>query len=57
MGRVQLGRYGRGGEIVAVPNSIEVLWLLALGYPDITPVDRPRKPVEEFVRYETWETG
>ena len=41
-------------QAAAVPDSMDVLWLLPVGYPDISPVDRPRKPVEDIVRYETW---
>jgi len=59
IGSCWLGAFSRSEarEIACVPDSLDVLWLLALGYPDITPVERPRKPLDEIVRYETWETG
>lgn len=41
-------------KVVSLPDSMDVLWLLPVGYPDISPVDRPRRPVEDIVRYETW---
>jgi len=43
-------------KIVRVPDSIEVMWLLAVGYPDITPVERPRRPIAELVHYEMWKS-
>ena len=43
-------------KIVRVPDFVEVMWMLAIGYPDITPVKRPRKSIAELVHYETWET-
>jgi nitroreductase len=43
-------------KIVRAPDSVEVMWMLAVGYPDITPVERPRKSIAELVRHETWET-
>jgi len=58
LGSCWLGAFSRARarEIAGVPDSMEVLWLLALGYPDIAPVERPRLSVEQFVRYEMWET-
>ncbi|MCD6288760.1 MAG: nitroreductase family protein, partial [Candidatus Hydrogenedentes bacterium] len=41
-------------QIVAVPDTMDVLWLLAVGYPDISPVERPRLSLDKLVRYETW---
>lgn len=43
-------------RIVRAPGFAEVMWLLAIGYPDITPVERPRRPMAELVYYEMWET-
>ncbi len=58
LGSCWIGAFSREEvrKIAEVPDSIEVLWLLALGYPDIAPAERPRKPIAELVRYETWET-
>ncbi len=42
-------------EICGIPGDIEVVALLPLGYPtDPAAVEKPRKPIEEIVRYERW---
>jgi len=58
LGSCWIGAFSRDKvrEIVKVPDSLEVIWLLATGYPDITPVERPRHPLSELVRYDMWET-
>jgi len=58
LGSCWIGAFSRNKarEIAKVPDSVEVMWLLAVGYPDITPVERPRKPLAELVRYEMWKT-
>jgi len=58
LGSCWIGAFSRdkAREIVKVPDSVEVMWLLAIGYPDITPVERPRQPLSELVCYDMWET-
>lgn len=41
--------------ILNVPEDRYVVGLIAVGYPDESPRERPRKPMEEMVRYEMWE--
>ena len=42
-------------EILAIPEEIEVVELLPLGYPgDPKPVAKSRLPLQTIVRYETW---
>jgi len=39
-------------SIMGLPEHIEVIGLLAVGFPDESPKPRPRKPLEEIVHYE-----
>ena len=42
--------------ILGIPDSIEIVELLPLGYPaDDSLVDKKRKPIEEIVFYDRWE--
>ncbi len=42
-------------EILAIPEHVRVVEMLLLGYAvDPTPVDKNRKPVEDFVHWERW---
>lgn len=41
-------------EILGIPPHIRVVELLTLGYPKESPLPRPRKSLEEIVRYERW---
>ncbi|MBN2416439.1 nitroreductase family protein [bacterium] len=41
-------------EILDIPESVGVVELLTLGYPDEDPPARPRKALSEIVYYNTW---
>lgn len=42
-------------EILNIPNSVRVVELLTLGYPNEDPHPRPRKQLEEIVCYNGWQ--
>ena len=39
---------------LGVPDDKYVVGVLTLGYADEAPAARPRKPLEDIVKYETW---
>lgn len=41
-------------KILGIPETISVVELLTLGYPDESPLPRSRKPLKEIIRYEKW---
>jgi nitroreductase len=41
--------------VLGIPDSVEVVELLPLGYPKEWPGARPRKPLDEIVCYDTWQ--
>jgi len=41
-------------EILNIPDSVRVVELLTLGYPEEKPSARPRKDLSEIVYYEKW---
>lgn len=41
-------------EVIGIPADKYVVGVLTLGYADEKPAARPRKPMEEFVRFEKW---
>ena len=41
-------------EILNIPDSVRVVELLTLGYPDENPSPRPRKDLSEIIYYEKW---
>jgi len=41
-------------RILGIPDTVEVVALLPLGYPGRWPEARPRKSLEEIVCYDTW---
>ena len=41
-------------KILNIPDSVRVVELLTLGYPDSKPSPRPRKDLNEIVYYEKW---
>ncbi|NIO02185.1 MAG: nitroreductase [Candidatus Latescibacteria bacterium] len=42
-------------RILDVPEGMELATTIAVGYPDESPVPRPRKPVEEVTFFESWQ--
>lgn len=44
-------------EILEIPNTIEIIALLPVGYPAEEPPQRPRFDLEKIVCYEKWNTG
>lgn len=40
------------GKLVGLPDSYEVAAIIACGYPDENPSERPRKPIEEIASFE-----
>lgn len=56
LGTCWLGNFQQDAarEILGVPEDWEIVALLTLGYPDETPVMRPRKTTDEVVRYDTF---
>lgn len=53
LGTVHIGMYNSGkiAKILQIPENVVVVELMALGWPDETPPDRPRKETSEFVFY------
>lgn len=41
--------------ILNIPNDKFVVCILTIGYADETPKQRPRRSLEQMVRYEKWE--
>ena len=41
-------------EILGIPESVRVVSLLPLGYPEYCPSPTPRKPKSELVAFDTW---
>jgi nitroreductase len=56
LGTCWTGWYEQDGirPVLNIPEDKYVCCVLTLGYPDEAPAPRPRKPMEELVRYETW---
>jgi len=56
LGTCWVGAFSEGEvkKILGVPDDIRVVQLLALGRPAEVPEARPRKPLDEIVRYEKW---
>jgi nitroreductase len=42
-------------EVLNLPAGVEPVAFTPLGYPADTPSEKRRKPLDELVRYETWE--
>ena len=42
------------GDILKLPDSVELIGLLTLGYPDESPEPPPRKPLEQITHYEVF---
>ena len=42
-------------DILSIPNTVRVVELLTLGYPDEQPGPRPRKDMNEIVHWNNWE--
>ena len=42
-------------DILGIPDSVEVIELLPLGYPTEWPDARPRKSMDETVCYDGWQ--
>ncbi len=42
-------------DVLGIPESVEVVELLALGYPADWPGAKPRKRFDEIVSYDTWQ--
>jgi nitroreductase len=40
--------------VLGIPNDKYVVAVITLGYPDQTPKQRPRRSLEEVIRYERW---
>ncbi|MCK4300244.1 MAG: nitroreductase, partial [Planctomycetes bacterium] len=40
--------------LLGIPEEVRVVELLALGYPDMEPKPRQRKPLSEIVYQERW---
>jgi len=41
-------------DVLGIPETVEVVTLLPLGYPTVWPDAKPRKPMEETVCYDGW---
>jgi len=41
-------------EVLGIPEEVRVVELLTLGYPDVEPKPRQRKPLEDMVCYDRW---
>lgn len=41
--------------VLNVPEDCYIVGLIAVGYPDEAPKERPRKSLQEMVRYEMWQ--
>lgn len=56
LGTVIIGAFNakKAAEILGVPENVEVVAILPVGYPEKTPNPPPRKNVEEFVYYESY---
>ena len=56
LGTVVAGAFDhdRAGEILNLPEDVEVVTLIPLGYPDHKPGPPQRRAVEEFVHYNTF---
>jgi nitroreductase len=42
-------------EVLNLPDGVEPIAFTPLGYPADSPTTKKRKPLEDLVRYETWE--
>ena len=53
LGTVHVGHFDskKVGEIIGAPEDVKVVELIPLGYPDETPIPRPRKDFSEWVFY------
>jgi nitroreductase len=40
--------------VLEIPNDKYVVAIITMGYPDQSPNQRPRRPLDEVVRYEKW---
>lgn len=57
LGTCWIGRFDPDAvrRVCGIPADIEIVQLLPLGYPaDPSPVSKPRKSLQEIVRYEQW---
>ena len=56
LGTVVVGAFDheRAGDILNLPEDVEVVTLVPLGYPDHQPGPPQRRPVDDFVHYNTF---
>jgi nitroreductase len=45
-----IGASERNREILGVPDGYEVIGVLGVGYPEIIPEPKPRKPIAEKIK-------
>jgi nitroreductase len=43
-------------QLLGIPLDVRVVALLAIGYPDMEPKARQRRPMDEVACYDTWQT-
>ncbi len=56
LGTCQAGWYRQKDirEVLKVPNDKYVCGVICIGYADGQPTQRPRRPLEDMVYYQTW---
>jgi len=54
LGTVYVGLFdaARAAQVIGVPEGVSTVAMLAIGYPDQEPKERPRLPLEDVVFYE-----